>query len=90
MSDTDFKPVHDAGGSKDDGKNLLSLIKELRDALGSKAIITLSSQAGRPNYIKWPLKEIGELASWYNVMVYGAAIPLFRCQHNLPAHRDAT
>ena len=66
-----IKPSKDDGGKcPDDTNNLLQLVKELRQSLGSSKLISLASPASKDKWEKVKLKEMSEYVDYWHVMTY--------------------
>jgi len=74
ISCTDFQNVNDAGGNcPADGKNLVSLVKELRQALGNKKI-TIASQAAKQNELNMDVAQVTQYIDKWHIMSYDYAV----------------
>mmetsp|Transcript_37102 Transcript_37102/g.72879 ORF Transcript_37102/g.72879 Transcript_37102/m.72879 type:complete len:526 (+) Transcript_37102:42-1619(+) len=76
ISCTQFRQSQDAGGScPADTNNLLTFVQELRQGLGSGAIISIASQAGEKNWEAMNIKAVSQYIDYYNVMTYDYTVP---------------
>lgn len=67
---SNIKLVNDAGGKcPDDTDNFLSLVQELRQALGNM-MITVASSAASKDWVNLHLKEMSQYVDYWHVMTY--------------------
>ncbi len=68
---TNIKPSTDNGGKcPDDTANLLQLVKELRQSLGSSKLICLASPAAKDKWQDVQLKEMSSYVDYWHIMTY--------------------
>lgn len=68
---TDVKPSQDGGGKcPDDTDNLLELVKELRQALGSDKLISFAGPGSQDKWKNLHLKEMSQYIDYWHVMTY--------------------
>jgi chitinase len=67
---SEIKPSHDDGGKPADTDNLLSFVKELRNALGSSMVISMASPASQDKWERVHLREMSNYLDYWHVMTY--------------------
>jgi len=67
----DFRTVTDAGGKcPDDTTNIVTLLKAIKTAFGSKYLLTFASQAAKSNEDHMSLKDASQYVDMWHVMTY--------------------
>jgi chitinase len=70
----DFDKTEDAGGSEQDGANLLDLVKEMRQAFGTDYLISFAAQADPTKAGYQKLSEMAQYIDLYNLMSYDYSV----------------
>ncbi|KAM5499911.1 putative chitinase [Microsporum canis] len=68
--DWEYPVAEDRGGSKPDFKNYVSLLRELKDAFGTKYGLSMAIPASYWYLRGFDLKNMAKYVDWFNVMSY--------------------
>ncbi|KAJ6194672.1 hypothetical protein J3E72DRAFT_198535 [Bipolaris maydis] len=68
--DWEYPGAPDRGGIPEDGENLNKLMKEMKDAMGSRYILTFTAPTSYWYLRHFDIKKSAEIADWINLMSY--------------------
>ncbi|KAJ8110045.1 hypothetical protein OPT61_g7002 [Boeremia exigua] len=68
--DWEYPGAPDRGGIPEDGDNLNKLMKEMKDAMGSRYILTFTAPTSYWYLRHFDIKKSAEIADWINLMSY--------------------
>ncbi|OAL51441.1 hypothetical protein IQ07DRAFT_586945 [Pyrenochaeta sp. DS3sAY3a] len=68
--DWEYPGATDRGGVPEDGENLNTLMKEMKEAMGSRYILTFTAPTSYWYLRHFDIKKSAEIADWINLMSY--------------------